>query len=325
MERKVKITGTGSYVPPTIYSNEKIKSICPDTNPEWTYSTLGIKERHITTKECTSDLAVEAARRAMNDSGVYEPDFLMVATATPDRIAPSTACILQHKLGLKCPAFDMNAVCSGFLYGMEIARQFIESGNYKNILVIGADNFSKITDWTRRDCVFFGDGAGATMLSLSPDEGFIHAKLYANGEGANAWTVPAGGSENPTSIDTIKNRLHFYFMNGKMVYNTAISVLPNAIKETLSEAGLGIEQVAHVIPHQPSIGILKETAKRLNIPFGKFHTNMDKYANTSAATIPILLDEVKRGGKIKKGEIVLFAAMGSFLEQAYQVSKKKGI
>ena len=311
MERKVKITGTGSYVPPTIYSNEKIKSICPDTNPDWTYNTLGIKERHITTTECTSDLAVEAARRAMDDSGIYEPDFLMVATATPDRIAPSTACILQHKLGLKCPAFDMNAVCSGFLYGMEIARQFIESGNYKNILVIGADNFSKITDWNRRDCVFFGDGAGAAMLSASPEEGFIHAKLYANGQGAEAWTVPAGGSEMPSSSETVAARLHYYFMHGRMVYDTATTELPKAIKETLGEAGLNLNDINHVIPHQPSIGILKETAKRLNIPFEKFHTNMDRYANTSAATIPILLDEVKRGNKIKKNEIVLFAAMGS--------------
>ena len=311
MAKKVKISGTGSYVPPTIYTNDYLHTICPETDPEWTYNTLGIKERHITTNECTSDLAVKAAELAMKDSGVFNPDFLMVATATPDRIAPSTSCIVQHKLGLKCPAFDMNAVCSGFLYGMEIARQFIESGNYKNILVIGADNFSKITDWSRRDCVFFGDGAGAAMLSLSDEEGFIHAKLYANGEGANAWTVPAGGSETPSCKETIEKRLHYYFMNGRMVYNTATTVLPIAITETLNESGIDIEQISHVIPHQPSIGILKETAKRLNIPFDKFHTNMDKYANTSAATIPILLDEVKRSGKIKKGEIVLFAAMGS--------------
>lgn len=313
--RNVKIIGTGSYVPEIIYSNEYMESIV-DTNAKWIFDNLGIRERHIAGKdECTSDLATKAALAAIHDSGVAidKIDLIIVATATPDRLAPSTACIVQAKLGaLQAAAFDIAAVCSGFLYGLSIASQFVASGVYNNVLVIGADTFSRITDWRRRDAVFFGDGAGAVIVTHAyENEGFLGFRLYADGRGRDSFTIPAGGSELPASVDTVKNGLHYFKMNGKDVYNTAIKVLPEAINTVLYDVGLKISDVDMLIPHQPSIAILKKTAEILGLPFEKVRTNMDRYANTSGGTIPILLDETNKAGLLKKGAIVLFAAVGS--------------
>ena len=313
--RKAKIIGTGSYVPEIIYTNEYLESKI-DTDSDWIYNTLGIKERRIADKEeSTSDLASNAGKRAIDDAGlnVNDIDLIIVATATPDRIAPSTACFVQDKLkAYNAAAFDIAAVCSGFLFSMSIASQYIASGVYQNVLVIGADTFSKITDWKRRDAVFFGDGAGAAIVShANVNEGFLAYRLYSDGRGKYHFTVPAGGSEMPSCLDTVKKGLHFFQMNGRAVYETGIQVLPKAINQVLLDTGLDINDIDYMIPHQPSIGILKKTAEILGLPFEKVMTNMDKYANTSGGTIPILLDELKRSKTLKKGDIILFAAVGS--------------
>lgn len=313
--RNVKIIGTGSFVPEIIYTNEYLETILP-TSAKWIYDNLGINERRIAGKnEATSDLAWKAGERAINDAGLTKEDIdlIIVATATPDRLAPSTACIVQDKLqAYNAVAFDIAAVCSGFLFGMSVASQYIASGVYDNVLVIGADTFSKITDWTRRDAVFFGDGAGAAVISHSNvNGGFLAYRLYSDGRGKFNFTIPAGGSENPTCAETVSNKLHYFQMNGKAVYDTGTIVLPSAINQVLEDTGLSINDIDFMIAHQPSIKILQKTAEVIGLPFEKVMTNMDKYANTSGGTIPILLDEVNRAGKIKKGNVILFAAVGS--------------
>ena len=312
--RNVKIIGTGSYVPEKIYTNEYLETII-DTNAKWIENTLGIKERHIATEEeATSDLAYMAGKRAIENAGLTENDIdlILVATSTPDRLAPSTACFVQHKLkSYDAVAFDIAAVCSGFLFGMSVAAQYIASGVYDNVLVIGADTFSKITDWTRRDAVFFGDGAGAAVVThCDVDEGFLAYRLYSDGRGRYHFTIPAGGSEMPATEETLENRLHYFQMNGREVYKTATQVLPKAIFQVLEDTGLTIDEIDYMIPHQPSIGILKKTAEIIGLPFDKVMTSMDKYANTSGGTIPIMLDEVNRAGKLKAGMNILFAAVG---------------
>jgi 3-oxoacyl-[acyl-carrier-protein] synthase-3 len=313
--RNVKIIGTGSYTPEKILTNSDLEKMV-STSSEWIEGNLGIKERHIAAKnEATSDLATKAAFRAIENSGLskYDIDLIIVATATPDRLAPSTAAIVQDKLqAYNSVAFDISAVCSGFLYGMSVATQFIAAGVYDNVLVIGADTFSKITDWKRRDAVFFGDGAGAAVFSHgNVNEGFMAFRLYTDGRGKFNYTVPAGGSEMPATIETVKQGLHYFQMNGRAVYETGTQVLPIAINQVLKDTGLAINDIDYLIPHQPSIKILQKTAEIIGIPWEKVMTNMDKYANTSGGTIPILLDEVNKAEKLKKGNNILFAAVGS--------------
>lgn len=312
--RNVKIIGTGSYVPETIYSNEYLETILP-TNSKWVFENVGIKERHIASKnETTSDLAARAGENAIKDAGLTTDDIelIIVATATPDRKAPSTAAIVQNKIrAYKAAAFDINAVCSGFLFAMSVASQYIASGVYNNILVIGADTFSKITDWTRRDAVFFGDGAGAAVVSSgNVTEGFLAYRLYTDSsKDMLGFTIPGGGSEIPLNNENLNEQ--YFQMDGKSVFDSATSALPKAINQVLEDTSLKIEDIDIMIPHQPSIRILQKTAEIIGLPFEKVMTNMDRYANTSAGTIPILLDEVNKSGKLKKGSIVLFAAVGS--------------
>lgn len=313
--RQVKIIGTGSYTPETVYSNEYMESIV-DTKAKWIEEKLGIKERHIAAPDqSTSDLAGNAAEKAIENAGLTKDDIdlIVVATATPDRLAPSTATIVQDKIqAYNAVAFDIAAVCSGFLYAMSVASQYIASGVYDNVLVIGADTFSRITDWSSRDSVFFGDGAGAAVLTHgNGGEGFIAFRLYSDGRGRNNFTVPAGGSEHPATEETIKEGMHYFQMNGRAVYDTGTEVLPIAINQVLSDTNLSISDIDLMIPHQPSIAILQKTAEIIGLPFEKVMTNMSKYANTSGGTIPILLDETNRAGKLKKGTTILFAAVGS--------------
>jgi len=313
--RNVKILGTGSYVPENIYTNKYIETFL-DTNDKWIQDNLGIKERRIASpNQATSDLATIAAKRAIDNAGitVNDIDLIIVATATPDRQAPSTAAIVQHKLeAYDAVAFDISAVCSGFLFATSVASQYIASGVYNHVLVIGSDTFSRIIDWKRRDAVFFGDGAGAAVLTHCDNKnGFLAYRLYSDGRGKYCFTIPAGGSETPASLETVEQGLHYFQMDGKAVFNTAIEVLPKAINKVLEDTGLTINDIDLMIPHQPSIKILQKTAEIIGLPFDKVMTNMDKYANTSGATIPILLDETNRAGKIKKGSNILFAAVGS--------------
>ena len=314
--RNVKILGTGSYVPDTIYTNEYLETKLP-TKAEWIVETVGIEERHIASEsQTTSDLAAKAAEFAIADAGLSpeDIDLIIVATATPDRKAPSTAAIVQHKIAANnAAAFDINAVCSGFLFAMSIASQYIASGVYNNVLVIGADTFSKITDWTRRDAIFFGDGAGAAVVSSSNvTEGFLAYRIYTDTtKDMFGFTIPGGGSEIPITSENVNEGLQYFQMNGRIVFESAIKVLPKAINQVLADTGLTIDDIDMMIPHQPSIRILQKTAEIIGLPFEKVMHNMEKYANTSGATIPILLDELNKGGKLKRGNIILFAAVGS--------------
>jgi len=313
--REVKITGTGSYLPEKVITNEYLESTI-DTNAEWIYENLGIKERRIAAdNQATSDLASNAALNAIENAGlvVSDIDLIIVATATPDRLAPSTAAIVQDKIkAYNAVAFDIAAVCSGFLYGMSVASQYIATSVYDNVLVIGADTFSRITDWTRRDAVFFGDGAGAAIFSHGDmDEGFLAFRLYTDGRGKWNYTIPAGGSEIPSTHESVNQGLHYFQMNGREVYNTGTKVLPIAINQVLADTGLTVDNIDYMIPHQPSIKILQKTAEIIKLPWEKVLTNMDKYANTSGGTIPILLDESNRSGKLHSGSTLLFAAVGS--------------
>ncbi len=300
--KEIKIAGTGSFAPSKVVTSEELANKL-GSNVDWIYSNLGIVERRIAAAdEFSSDLGAEAAKNAIKSAGLApnDIDLIIVATATPDRRAPSTACLIQEKLGVsnRCPAFDMNAVCSGFLYAMTLGFQLIESRAYRNVLVIGVDTFSKITDWNRRDCVFFGDGAGAVVLQSAPgSSSFFSSKLFADGSGKDCFTVYPGDP--------------FFTMDARAVYETGTTVLTQAIREVLAANGLSVADVSAVIPHQPSVRVLKRTSELLDIPFSKFKTNMDKHANTASATVPLLLDQVNGRGELRSGDTVVFAAVGS--------------
>ena len=307
------IRGTGSYAPKNVVKNDFFESV--GSSDKWIYENLGIKERRISTGETTSDLAYQAGLIAIQDAGlkVEDIDLIIIATATPDRLAPSCACFVQEKLkASKAVAFDISAVCSGALFATATAVQYIKSGMYKNVLVIGADTFSTITHWDRRDAVFFGDGAGALVLShTTEDKGFQDFILKTDGTGKEHFTIPAGGSEKPTTEDTIANGEHYFQMNGSQVYKTAIDVVPKCIDEILTKNNYSIDQIKYLLPHQPSIRILQEVARRVGLPFEKVKTNMDRYANTSGGTIPIILDETLKNNNLEKGDLLLFAAVGA--------------
>ena len=307
------IKGTGSYSPKNVVKNDFFESV--GSSDKWIYENLGIKERRISTGETTSDLAYQAGLIAIQDAGlqVEDIDLIIIATATPDRLAPSCACFVQEKLkASNAVAFDISAVCSGALFATATAVQYIKSGMYKNVLVIGADTFSTITDWNRRDAVFFGDGAGALVLShTTQDKGFQDFILKTDGTGKEHFTIPAGGSEKPASIDTLSSGEHYFKMNGSQVYKTAIDVVPKCIDEILSKNNCSIDQIKYLLPHQPSIRILQEVARRVGLPFEKVKTNMDRYANTSGGTIPIILDETLKENTFETGDLLLFAAVGA--------------
>ena len=307
------IRGTGSYAPKNIVKNNFFDRI--GSSDEWIYENLGIKERRISEGETTSDLAYKAGLAAIEDAGLLpvDIDLIMVATATADRLAPSCACFVQEKLAANnAVAFDISAVCSGALFATATGVQYIKSGMYKNVLVIGADTFSNITDWSRRDAVFFGDGAGAILLSdTSEDKGFLDFVLHSDGTGKEHFTIPSGGSETPAIQETIDKGQHFFQMNGRAVYNTAIDVVPKCISEILTKNNRTIDEIKFLLPHQPSIKILQEIAKRVNMPFEKVKTNMDRYANTSGGTVPIILDETFKKNELEAGDLLLFATIGA--------------
>ena len=313
MAKNVFISGTGSYAPEKVIPNEYFEKV--GSNDEWIYKNLGIKERRVVEDEATSDLAAQAGKNAIKDAGlqVSDIDLIIVATTTPDRQAPSCACFVQEKLeAFQAVAFDVAAVCSGALFTISVGYQFIKTGTYKNVLVIGADTFSNITDWRRRDSVFFGDGAGALVLSeTDEDKGFIDFDLHSDGRGKEHFTIPGGGSEQPASAESLSADQHYFQMNGKEVYKTAIKVVPESINRVLDRNQMNIDQISYMVPHQPSIGILKNIAKSVGLPFEQVTTNMDKYANTSGATIPLVLDETHKAGKFKNGDYLLFAAVGA--------------
>ncbi|MFF2907703.1 beta-ketoacyl-ACP synthase III [Paenibacillus sp. NPDC057934] len=316
--RPVGIIGTGKYVPEKILTNSDLEKIV-DTNDEWIVSRTGIRERHIAAPhEATSDLAYEASLKALESAGMKaeDLDLIIVATITPDSAFPSTACILQDKLGAKgAAAFDLSAACSGFVYSLATAVGFIQNGMYNNALIIGADTLSRITDYTDRNtCVLFGDGAGAVIIGEVPEgRGFQSFDLGAEGSGGDLLKQEAGGSRLPASQSTVEDKKHYIYMNGREVFKFAVRIMGTATERVLTKAGLAKEDVDLFVPHQANIRIIQSAMQRLDLPAEKCVINVDRYANTSAASIPLALVEAAEEGRMKEGDKVLMVGFGGGL------------
>jgi 3-oxoacyl-[acyl-carrier-protein] synthase III len=315
MSREATIIGTGSYVPKKIRLNDFFKRV--GSSDKWIQDHLGIKERHIAAEdEATSDLGAKAAVKAIENAGLKpkDIDLIIMATISPDRKFPATACFIQYKIkAVNAVAFDMSAACSGFMFAMSVAREFIRSGTYNNVLVVGGDIFSNVTDWDRRDSIFFGDGAGAAVLSHTEEGGFLSYKMATDGAGRYAVTIPGGGSEMPITQEVIDKKLHYWQMDVHTVYKEATRVVPQIIGEALKMANITVDDIDLVLPHQPGKSMLHDIMDKSVLPWDKVATNMDKYANTSSGTVPIILDETHREGRLKKGDLVLFASVGAGL------------
>ncbi len=301
-----RIAGTGSYLPERILTNAELERTI-DTTDEWIFTRTGIRERHIIAEDqYTSDMALEASKKAIEAANIdiQSIDLIVLATTTPDRTFPSTACLLQQKLGIiNCPAFDLQAVCSGFVYGLATADNFIKAGAAKCALVVGAEAMSRITDWTdRSNCILWGDGAGAVILKASDEQGILSTHLHANGNYADMLTVPQGVS-NQAGSKTI-------LMEGNAVFKMAVNTLDAIVDETLTANGLEKSDVDWLVPHQANIRILQSTAKKLGMSMDRVVTTVDKHGNTSAASIPLALDVAVRDGRIKRGETILMEAFG---------------
>lgn len=299
-----KISGTGSYLPSKILSNKDLESMI-DTTDEWIFTRTGIRERHISaSNEMTSDLATNAAKKAIRNAGVNanDIDLIIVATTTPDKIFPSVATMVQRKLGItnQCTAFDIQAVCSGFVYGLSTADNFIKAGGNQCVLVIGADTMSKITDYTdRSNCILWGDGAGAVILQASDEAGIISTHLHADGNYENMLHVP----RNIEGADTIA-------MEGNAVFKMAVNTLDQIVDETLAANNMQKSDINWLVPHQANIRILQATAKKLDMNMDKVVVTVDRHGNTSAASIPLALDTAVSDGRIKRGEVLLMEAFG---------------
>jgi len=302
-----RITGTGSYLPERVMPNSELTTMV-DTSDEWIQSRTGIKQRHIArADESTCDMGVAAARLALQSAGLVpnQLDLVLFATSTPDQIFPSTACLLQRQLEITngCPAFDLQAVCSGFVYGLTIADKFIKSGSAKNVLLIGADCLSKIVDWKDRStCVLFGDGAGAVVLQASTEPGIYSTVLHANGAYANLLEVPCGVSR-PGDERFIK-------MQGGDVFKFAVAAMDELVEEVLVASGMQKSDLDWLIPHQANQRIITATAKKLNMPMSKVIMTVQEHGNTSAASIPLAMDSGIRDGRVKPGQLLLLEAIG---------------
>ena len=316
----VVIAGVGSYAPARVVTNAELSKTV-DTTDEWIVSRSGIRERHIAADdEACSDLALKAAQAALADAGVTaaDIDLLIVATASGDSPLPSTACLVQHRLGVPAHAtcFDIAAACSGFLYAMEIAYGQLLTNRYKRALIIGAEKLSSITDWTdRTTCVLFGDAAGAAVLNKvdTPNVGILGSDLGADGEFADNLYIKAGGSRSPASVATIDAKDHFIRMNGREVFKSAVRVMETVAREMMEQHHLTPDQISLVIPHQANIRIIEALAGNLKMPMDKFYVNLDRFGNTSSASIPLALDEARRAGRIKTGDLTLLVAFGAGL------------
>ena len=303
-----RIVGTGSYLPANVVSNDEL-SRRVDTSDEWIRSRTGIRQRHIAEPaQTSSDLAYQASLQALAAAGIAatDPDLIIVATSTPDFIFPSTACLLQAKLGAKrCPAFDVQAVCSGFVYGLDIADKYIRSGVYRHVLVVGAEVFSRILDWNDRGtCVLFGDGAGAVVLAADDKPGLLASVLHADGSQFGILSTPGQVCGGKVTGDP------FLRMDGQAVFKLAVRVLDEVARETLALCNLQPADVDWLIPHQANVRILDATARRLGIATDKVIVTVDRHANTSAASVPLALDVAVRDGRIKSGHKVLLEGVG---------------
>jgi 3-oxoacyl-[acyl-carrier-protein] synthase-3 len=311
------ILGTGSYAPKRILTNRDLETMVA-TSDAWITARTGIKERRIAAEgEVTSDMAVVAARHALAMAGTKaeDLDMLIVATISADMPLPSCAVVVQAKLGAKRAfAFDVSAACAGSLFGLTIADQFIRSGRAERVLVIGAELLSRLVDWTDREtCVLFGDAAGAMVLGPTPDKtrGLLSTHLHSDGSLAGILSIPGGGSRHPQSTEVLEKNLHKIAMNGREIYKFAVRVLPDAIVEALDANGLDVTDVDHVVSHQANARIVESVLDRLHIPIDKCWLNLDRYGNTSSASLPISLDEAQRAGRLKPGDLVAMMAIGA--------------
>jgi len=303
-----RIVGTGSYLPPNAVSNDDLARRV-DTSDEWIVSRTGIRQRHIASAgQTSSDLAVEASSAALATAGVSagDLDLIIVATSTPDFVFPSTACLVQARLGVKgCPAFDVQAVCSGFVYALALADSLVRAGQARTALIIGSEVFSRILDWSDRStCVLFGDGAGAVVLRADSRPGVLGSVLHADGSQAGILSTP--GNVSGGSVIGVP----FLRMDGQAVFKLAVRVLDEVARETVSRCGLTLEDIDWLIPHQANVRILEATAKRLKIPRERLIVTVDKHANTSAASVPLALDVAVRDGRIRAGHRVMLQGVG---------------
>jgi 3-oxoacyl-[acyl-carrier-protein] synthase III len=314
---KSRILGTGHYVPARILTNHDLETMV-DTSDAWIVERTGIRERHIAADgEASSDMAAQAARRALQHAelSAQDIDLIIVATVTPDMPLPSTAVFVQQKIGARsdCPAFDIAAACAGFIYGLSIADRFIASGAARHVLVVGVELLSRVIDWKDRStCVLFGDGAGAAVLSAADgsSRGLLSTHIYADGSQASSLTIPGGGSRTPVSHASLDAGLHHVHMNGQEVFKYAVRALSSASLTALSANGYSAADVRWVVPHQANLRILDGVSKRVGIGLDRFVLNLERFGNTSSASIPIALDEALRAGTIRDGDDVLMCALG---------------
>ena len=302
MKKFARIIGTGSYLPSKVVTNVDLEKML-DTSDEWITARTGIKERRIVTNESTCDLAVEASKKALEMAGLKatDLDLIILATTTPDKIFPATSTMLQHRIGASCPAFDLQAVCAGFVFALSNAQQYIENGTAKNILVVGSEIMSKIVDWNDRStAIIFGDGAGAVVVNSDNTTGIKHSKLYSDGSYMSSLHV---NNDRINELGTIE-------MAGNEVYKIAVKRLSELAEETLNDCNMSSDDLTWMVPHQANIRIISAVAKRINLPMSKVILTLDKHGNTSAASIPLALDVAVRDGRIKKGDSLLFEGIG---------------
>jgi 3-oxoacyl-[acyl-carrier-protein] synthase III len=324
--RPVGIIGTGAYLPEKVLTNADLEKMV-DTCDEWIVSRTGIRERRIAAPDqASSDLAVEAAKRALDHAKLTpdDLDLIIVATVTPDMAFPATACLVQDRLGApKTATFDLSAACTGFLYGISTAAQFIATGVYKYALVIGVECLSRIVNWEDRNtCVLFGDGAGAVVLGpVEEGYGFLSYELGGDGSGGDLLKLPAGGSRRPASQETLAEKMHTLFMAGREVFKFAVRVIGNSTEEALKKAGLTKEDIDFLIPHQANIRIIDSAIKRFGLTEDKVIVNLDRYGNMSSASIPVALDEAVKQGRIKKGDTLVLCGFGGGLTWGATVLK----
>ncbi len=316
--RAAGIAGMGASIPERVLTNADLEKMV-ETSDEWIVSRTGIRERRIAAPgEAASDLAAKAGREALEAAGVDpgEVDLVIVATSTPDMLFPATACLVQDALEAKrAAAFDLEAACSGFVYGLAAGSQFIAGGMYRNVLVIGAEVLSRIVNWQdRTTCVLLGDGAGAALLRPVPEGyGVLGVHLGSDGAGRDLLKVPAGGSRLPASPETLAAGQHYMYMNGREVFKFAVVTMGEAAEQALARCGLTFDQVDWYVPHQANFRIIDASARRFGLPLEKVIVNVDRFGNTSAASIPLALYEAVRDGRIKRGDVVLAVAFGAGL------------
>ncbi|MFP4140199.1 MAG: beta-ketoacyl-ACP synthase III [Planctomycetota bacterium] len=323
---RAAIRGTGYAVPDTIMTNEDFEKII-DTSDEWITKRTGIKERRICSEgESTRTLAVQAARNAIADAGIEadQLDLIICATITPDLPFPATACLVQNELGLSgVPAFDVSGACSGFVYGLTIGSKFIETGMHKRVMVIGVDVMSRFTDYSDRgSCILFGDGAGAVILEATEeDRGVVFTTMHAEGSGWDFIHVPAGGTAKPPSAETVAAGEHYVRMRGRDVYKFAVEKMQWLLGECMDQAGLTVDDVDLVVPHQVNVRIIKSATEKFDFPMDKIYLNIERYGNTSGASVPMALAEAREKGLVKSGDNLLLVAFGAGLTWAGAVVK----